>query len=161
MGINEVSLMRQLKALRLLVPLVALVALAVSPALVGAQENAPRPPANTTLNGEVKDVNPLTVTVNGQDYLLATAPNVVVNRGGKEVKLGDLNRGDQVTFTTGPDTSVLRMDVTEAATDMTTWLIVGALVLLALAALAFLMMNRNRNRPVTDTRRGPTVTTNR
>ena len=107
--------------------------IAFAPAVVGAQTPAPpRPPGNATLSGEVVDTNPLTVRVDGQDRLLRTAPDVVVNRDGHEVKLDKLEKGDIVSFTTNPDNSVQRIDVTDADDDaMTKWLLVGLLVLLA------------------------------
>jgi hypothetical protein len=82
----------------------------------------------------VTDVNPLTVKVNGQEQLLRTAPDVVVNRDGEAVNLGELNKGDKVTFTTNPDDSVQRIDVTDPATDERTWL------LIALAVVAVLVV---------------------
>ena len=48
------------------------VGLALLPAVVGAQD--PRPPSNATLSGEVTDVNPLTVKVNGRSSCCAPRP---------------------------------------------------------------------------------------
>ena len=140
--------MHRLTGLGILAAVFTLV-VAVTPATVRAQD--PRPPANITLNGEVTDVNPLTVKVNGQEYLLQTAPAVVVNRDGKEVKLGELNKGDNVAFTTNPDTTVQRIDVTDPATDERTWLLIGLLVLAALAAVVlvwYLTQRRKRSTAV-------------
>jgi preprotein translocase subunit YajC len=133
--------------------LVAAVLVALVPAVLAAQSGEPaRPPASTTLAGEVEDVNPLTVEVGEQKYLLATAPNVVTVREGKEVKLGDLKQGDKVNFATGPDGSVSRIDVTDpVAAERNTLLTVGLLLLallLAAAAIWYLMQRRNRERPV-------------
>lgn len=121
--------------------------LALLPAVVGAQD--PRPPGNATLSGEVTDVNPLTVKVNGQEQLLRTAPDIVVNRDGQSVNLGELNKGDNVTFTTNPDNSVQRIDVTDPATDERTWLLIALLVVAAvvIAGLVwYLTQRRDRNR---------------
>jgi cobalamin biosynthesis Mg chelatase CobN len=112
-----------------------------------AQTPAPqRPPSGATVTGEVKDVNPLTVTVNGQDQILQTAPNVVVNRDGKQVNLGELEEGDKVTFTTNPDNSVAQIDVTDPANaEDTVWLIVGIVALLAVVGLlAWYFLSRRR-----------------
>lgn len=133
------------KRLTYLIPVLAIV-VAVTPLGVRAQD--PRPPGNATLSGEVTDVNPLTVKAGGQEYLLQTAPAVVVNRDGKEVNLGELNKGDKVTFTTNPDNSVQRIDVTDPATDERTWLFVGLLVLAAIAVAGlvwYLAQRRNRS----------------
>jgi hypothetical protein len=123
--------------------------LALVPAIVGAQD--PRPPGNATLSGEVTDVNPLTVKVNGQEQLLRTAPDVVVNRDGEAVNLGELNKGDTVTFTTNPDDSVQRIDVTDPATDERTWLLIALLVVAALVIVGvvwYLTQRRGRDRTV-------------
>jgi hypothetical protein len=140
--------MSRAKAIGVLAP-VMVILLAVAPAVVRAQD--PRPPSNATLNGEVKDVNPLTVEVNGQEYLLQTAPNVLVNRDGEQVNLGELNKGDKVTFTTNPDNSVQRIDVTDPATDESTWLLIALLVVAALVVAGliwYLSQRRNRDRVV-------------
>src|SRR5262245_12589070 len=100
----------------LALPVVAIL-LALAPVATRAQ---PRPPGDATVAGEVTSVNPLKVKLaNGQEQLLQTSPTVVVVREGKEVKLGDLEKGDKVVFSTNPDNSVQRMDVTETATDPT------------------------------------------
>jgi hypothetical protein len=135
---------RSSRGIAAIVPLLAIV-LALAPVVALAQD--PRPPANTTVSGEVKDVNPLTVEVNDQEYLLQTSSNVVVNRDGKEVKLGELNKGDKVTFTTNPDSSVQRIDVTDSATDESTWLLIGLIVLAVLVVVGlvwYLTQRRNR-----------------
>src|SRR5215203_2825102 len=126
----------RLRAFAVVIPVLMLAAVALAPTATQAQTPAPqRPPGNATLTGEVQDVNPLTVRVDGQDRLLQTAPNIVVNRDGKEVKLGDLEEGDTIAFTTNPDNSVARIDVTAMADDDSSrWLLVGLLVLLAIAA---------------------------
>ena len=129
--------------LGLLVVALALVA-AVAPVTARAQE--PRPPAGSTLSGEVTDANPLKVNVNGQEYLLQTSGSVVVNRGGKEVKLAEVTKGDKVTFTTNADSSVQRIDVTDAATDARPWLLIGLLVLAALAVAAIMWYMSRRRR---------------
>lgn len=132
--------------LKLLGPLavVAAVLLAFAPAVTRAQD--PRPPGNERLPGEVKDVNPLTVEVNGQDYLLQTSQSVVVNRDGKQVKLGELNKGDKVIFTTNPDSSVAQIDVTDPATDERTWLLIALIVLavLVVAGVVWYLTQRQR-----------------
>jgi hypothetical protein len=137
--------------------LLAAALIAFAPAIAGAQTPAPpRPPGDATLSGEVVDTNPLTVRVDGQDRLLRTAPDVVVNRDGHEVKLDKLEKGDIVTFTTNPDNSVQRIDVTDADNDaLTKWLLVGLLALLALivAGVVWYMTQRRdrygRGTPVT------------
>jgi hypothetical protein len=89
------------------------------------------------------------VKVNGQEQLLRTAPDVVVNREGEAVNLGELNKGDQVTFTTNPDDSVQRIDVTDPATDERTWLLIALLVVavLVVAGLVwYLTQRRSRDR---------------
>ena len=147
--------MNRLQKFKLLVPAL-LVLLALVPASVQAQD--PRPPSGATLSGEVEDVNPLTVKVGDQEFLLQTAPNLVVNREGKEVKLGDLNKGDKVTFTTNPDNSVARIDVTDAATDESTWLMIAlaALAVLVVGGLVwYLTQRRSRDRTVRGDRTAP------
>ena len=147
--------MSRVKRIGMVVPLLA-VLLALAP--VGVQAQDPRPPGGTTLNGEVEDVNPLKVKVGDQEFLLQTAPNVLVNREGKEVKLGDLNKGDKVTFTTNPDNSVARIDVTDAATDESTWLMIVLAVLAVLVVgglVWYLTQRRSRDRTVRGNRTAP------
>lgn len=140
--------MNRLKAIGS-IALLAAALIALAPALVGAQTPAPpRPPGDATLRGEVVDTNPLTVRVDGQDRLLRTAPDLVVNRDGKEVKLEKLEKGDTVTFTTNPDNSVQRIDVTDADDDaMTKWLLVGLLIVLAIVVAGVVWyMTQRRDR---------------
>src|SRR5215207_6360660 len=138
------EVMSRLKAIAVMAPVLA-VLVAFAPAAVRAQD--PRPPGGATLAGEVKDVNPLTVEVNDQEYLLQTSGTVVVNRDGKEVKLGELNKGDKVAFSTNPDGSVQRIDVTDPATDERTWLLIALLVVAALVVAGlvwYLTQRRDR-----------------
>jgi hypothetical protein len=112
------------------------------------------------VNGEVTDVNPLKVKAGEQEFLLQTAPAVVVNRDGKEVNLGELNKGDKVTFVTGPDSSVQRIDVTDPATDERTWLLLGLLAIAALVVLGLVWYLTQRRKRYTTLdadrgRRGP------
>ena len=142
------------------IALLAAALIALAPALAGAQTPAPpRPPGNATLSGEVVDTNPLTVRVDGQDRLLRTAPDLVGNRDGHEVKLDKLEKGDIVSFTTNPDNSVQRIDVTDADDDATTkWLLVGLLVVLAIVVAGVVWyMTQRRDRYG----RGTPVTTHR
>lgn len=141
-------------AVGLIAPLLAAVALV--PALVNAQD--PRPPAGQTVSGEVKDVNPLTVEVNGQDYLLATDPNIVTVREGEEVKLGDLKQGDKITFTTNPDSSVNRIEVTDpVVAEDRTWLMIGLGVLALIVVAGILWFLSQRRSTGTRVDRGRTV----
>ena len=151
--------MRRLQAIALVIPLVA-VLWALVPLIAQGQTPLPRPAGNTTQRGEVRDVNPLTVKVNGQDQLLRTVPDVVVNREGKEVKLGELNKGDTITFTTNPDDSVARIDVTDAATDANTWVWIALLILAVLVIAGvvwYLSQRRKRDGVVPRTDRDTTL----
>ena len=156
--------MSRITRMGLLLP-VAVALLTLAPLAARAQTPEPRPPSNATLAGEVTDVNPLKVKVNGEERLLQTSPTVTVVRDGKEVKLGDLEKGDKVTFTTNPDNTVQRMDVTETAgADMSKWLLIGLIVLAALviAGLVWYMtQRRNRDRVVYRTDPDTTVTSHR
>lgn len=129
---------------------VGIAVVAMVPVGVRAQTPLPRPASGATVTGEVRDVNPLTVRVNGQDQLLQTSPSVVVVREGKDVKLGDLKEGDKVTFTTNPDNTVQRVDVTEAASDSSLWLLIALLILGVLVLIGvvwYLSQRRGRNQP--------------
>jgi len=126
----------------LLVSVLALLALA--PVAVRAQTPLPRPASDATVAGEVTDVNPLTVKVNGQQQLLQTSPTLTVVRDGKDVKLGDLKQGDKVAFTTNPDNTVQRIDVTDPAADRSLWLLIGLLVLVALVAVGLIWYLKQR-----------------
>ena len=67
-----------------------------------------------------------------------------------------MNKGDQVTFTTNPDDSVQRIDVTDPATDERTWLLIGLLVVavLVIAGLVwYLTQRRNHGRVTANDRR--------
>jgi hypothetical protein len=137
--------MHRFTRLGILAAILAMVVGAVTPAAIQAQE--PRPPAGSTVSGEVTDVNPLKVKAGEQEFLLQTAPAVVVNRDGKEVNLGELNKGDKVTFVTNADSSVQRIDVTDPATDERTWLLIGLLVIAAIVVLGlvwYLTQRRKR-----------------
>lgn len=138
--------MNRVKVFGILAPLLV-VLVALTPVVARAQD--PRPPGSSTLPGEVTDVNPLTVKVNGQEQLLRTDPNVVVNRDGKQVNLGELNKGDKVIFTTNPDNSVAQIDVTDPATDERTWLLIALIVIAALVIAGvvwYLTQRRDRGR---------------
>lgn len=150
--------MKQFTQLSMVVAILAMVAVAVAPAAVRAQE--PRPPAGSTISGEVTDVNPLKVKAGDQEYLLQTSPSVVVNRDGKEVKLGELNKGDNVSFITNPDGTVQRIDVTDAATNESTWLLIVLIAIGAIAVigLAWYLIQRRKRSTTLDYdhgRRGP------
>ena len=125
---------------RVLLLAVAAVLLALTPAVLRAQTpTPPRLPEAVTLSGEVRDLNPLTVRVDGQDRRLQTTPDVLVVREGKTVPLDALNVGDRVSVTTTADTLVQQVTVTQAASDsMNRWLLLGLAVLLLAAAAVLL-----------------------
>lgn len=128
---------------------VAAVLLALIPAEVRAQTpTPPRLPEVVALSGEVRDVNPLTVRVDGQDRVLQTTPDVVVVRDGKEMTVDALTVGDRVSFTTTADNLVQRLTVSKAASDATNrWLLfgLGILLLAAAAVLVWYLTRRHRD----------------
>lgn len=133
-----------------LVQAVVVLLLALIPGGLRAQTSAPpRPPEVVALSGEVRDVNPLTVRVDGQDRRLRTAANVVVVRAGADVTLEELRVGDRVSFTTNADNLVQQVTVTKVASDDThRSLLIGLVVfvLVAAAVLLWYLTRRQRDR---------------
>lgn len=110
---------------------------------VGAAAN----PAAETFAGEVRAAgDTLTVRTDAGERQVGAAPGLVVTRDGDPAALGDIEEGDDVRVTVGPDGRAQRIDAPseDDGAGLLRWLIPLLLALLALAALLWFLLGRRK-----------------